>query len=755
MLKIPYIVGLWAAILAVWVGSGVGAPQAQAPAASGGVVKTASEEVLLDVVVRDKKGHAVKDLKPDDFHVFDNGEPKKITAFHLIEGKEAIGADGARTPLDRLHQVRLVTMIFQFRSAARRMGQEEAVGADHGSTIAAPTTNRGNALPASDADAKRLARSGALDFLKLDLPPNVYMAVMTIDHQLEVLQPYTNDRDLLRQAIEQATKLQVTDFAADTERVRQELTRAAGSSPQAAPAPTNPPSGQPAVPSHAMDTDGQAKPVMTQMLLQTLNAEQSNAMTVPGRLEIFALLDAVKQQYRLPGRKSVLYFSEGFTIPQGLEAAFDDLIGSANRSNVSLYIVDAHGLASLNPNQSSRDELSSAAQTDRDQAGKVGNEPVSLGEARLMDTVVQSTRSNYQLTLAHLANSTGGFLIANTNDLRGPLRRLAEDIQEYYEVSYAPEIRNYDGSFHKVAVKLSSGDLRVQSRSGYNALPLSMSSGATALLPYEVPLMAALNSPEVPKAFDYESAGLYFRGLKAQPECEVVVDVPLSNVTFQKGDVADQFKGSLSYVVLVKDAQGQVVKKLENEVPILAQSARLEALKANHFIYTENFDLPPGRYDLESAVRDGGGNRTSVSKSSVLIAPLSGLAISGVSVIRSTKERGASTADSDPFLLGTKVISPTLNPVINKATNSTLPFYLVIYPDKNVTEPAQLVMEFSRDGKVLGKGLPPLSAPDKDGRIQYVAMTPLEHFEPGNFTVRFIVKQGSETAEETASFVLK
>jgi len=106
-------------------------------------------------------------------------------------------------------------------------------------------------------------------------------------------------------------------------------------------------------------------------------------------------------------------------------------------------------------------------------------------------------------------------------------------------------------------------------------------------------------------------------------------------------------------------------------------------------------------------------------------------------------------------LLGTKVISPTLNPVITKANNSSLPFYLVVYTDKNVAEAPQLIMEFSRNGKVLGKGLPPLGSPDKDGKIQYVAMTPLKSFEPGNFTVRFIVKQGSEAAEESASFFLK
>jgi hypothetical protein len=40
----------------------------------------------------------------------------------------------------------------------------------------------------------------------------------------------------------------------------------------------------------------------------------------------------------------------------------------------------------------------------------------------------RSTRANYQTTLTNLAETTGGFLIANNNDLRGPVRKLAEDI---------------------------------------------------------------------------------------------------------------------------------------------------------------------------------------------------------------------------------------------------------------------------------------------------------------------------------------
>jgi hypothetical protein len=46
-------------------------------------------------------------------------------------------------------------------------------------------------------------------------------------------------------------------------------------------------------------------------------------------------------------------------------------------------------------------------------------------------------------------------------------------------------------------------------------------------------------------------------------------------------------------------------------------------------------------------------------------------------------------------------------------------------------------------------------APDKDGRIQYVAQVPVEQLPSGNYSVRFIVKQGNETADETVTFVLE
>ena len=695
---------------------------AQAGAAQASpTIHAPSEEVLLDVVVRDKKGRRLDDLKPDDFRVFDNGEAKKISSFRLVQGGEALGAGGTRTQLDPLRQIRLVSMIFQ----------------------------------CSDTNAGRLAHDAAMDLLKGELPQNVYLAVMAIDHKLEVLQPFTNDLDALRRAIERATRSPSADFSKDTETVRRQLEEMLGPNTTGAQSlqgqinniPTTTP-GQP-----APSGTGLANVAMAQMLLEMIQTEQSYAMSESGRTSIYSLLDAVKQQYRLPGRKTILYFSEGFVVPLGLEDEFKQTISIANRSNVSFYTVDAQGLGTVSTNKAAIDMSRSAAQTSRDQATAGSDVPVRPDEVHLFDTTIMSTRANTQSALEALADSTGGALIANTNDLRTPLRRLAEDIQTYYEISYNPEIKTYDGSFRKITIKMSSPDLRVQSRSGYIALPPSLGAG-NALRAFEVPLLTALSSPEPPRAFDFEAATMHFRGPQGQPVSELVVDVPLSAVTLEKQ--TDEFSGTLSYVVLLKDAQGGVVKKFQNQIPVSAPAAKLEALKASHFIYTEHFDLPPGTYTVEAAVLDGAGNRISARKSILTVPPpATTLALSSVAFIRTTKERPASSQDGDPMAVGAKLISPMLKPVISKQEMPALPFYVVIYPDKTVASAPQLEMEFSRDGKVLGRGPAQLGTPDRDGRIPLVANVPLARLEPGAFTLRFVVKQGSEAAEESASFALR
>jgi hypothetical protein len=57
---------------------------------------------------------------------------------------------------------------------------------------------------------------------------------------------------------------------------------------------------------------------------------------------------------------------------------------------------------------------------------------------------------------------------------------------------------------------------------------------------------------------------------------------------------------------------------------------------------------------------------------------------------------------------------------------------------------------------VLDEGVPAaMDAPDSNGRIQYVANAPIDQFDPGNYAVRFIVRQGAEVAEEDLSIKLE
>src|SRR5580692_6352877 len=143
---------------------------AQPPATN---IKTNVDEVLLDLVVRDKKGKPITDLKPEEITVTDNGAKQTILSFRQVRGSEAISSTGAATPLDPMRQVRLVTLAFE-------------------------------PLPAPDQ--RKLARTAALDLVKGDQGINVFYSVVVIDTRLLVLQKFTNDRAALTKAIERATE---------------------------------------------------------------------------------------------------------------------------------------------------------------------------------------------------------------------------------------------------------------------------------------------------------------------------------------------------------------------------------------------------------------------------------------------------------------------------------------------------------------------------------------------------------------------
>src|SRR6185437_11130388 len=505
-------------------------------------------------------------------------------------------------------------------------------------------------------------------------------------------------------------------------------------------------------PAGAANGPASANAAMAAMMLRMLQNKELDTSTDQGRAKIAALLQVVRQQYSLPGRKTILYFSPGFQIPQGMEEPFQSVISIANRSNVSFYALDARGLSIGRENDASTAQLKDALSAS---AENMHRGDVSMSNAQSADTAIEAGRANVQNTLATLADSTGGFLIANTNDFSGKLKRLTEDIETYYEISYDPQIEKYDGSFRKVSVETDRPNMRIQSRSGYFALPPSM-KGQAVLSAYEVPLLKALGSAPLPHSFGFQAAGMHFEGPNKGSTCVLVVDIPIGHLTLQQDKATGQYNTKFAYVVLIKDGQGQIVKKFHNEIPLKLDASKVDAIKASsHFIDVQHFDLPPGRYTLDSAVLDSDGDRVSARKSVFIMPAVNGaLAISSVTPIRDMKPKGQTGAD-DPLLMANQVVSPMINPTVEKAETKGLPFYVVIYPSKESSDKPTLEMQFSKDGQVLGSGSPPLGNPDAQGRIQYVATVPLAQLPPGDYQVRFIAKQGAQTSDESVTFTVE
>ena len=154
--------------------------------------------VLLDIVVRDKKGRPVRDLDPKDVQVSEDGARRDLTAFRLVEGRasaERVGAsEAAGLQPDPSRQVCLVTFVFD-----------------------------------KLIDGRQLAAQAALDFLANHTADNVCMSVWTIDQRLELRQDFTHDAYALKQAIYKAvntTSVKAASLAGESAQQQQFATDA-------------------------------------------------------------------------------------------------------------------------------------------------------------------------------------------------------------------------------------------------------------------------------------------------------------------------------------------------------------------------------------------------------------------------------------------------------------------------------------------------------------------------------------------------
>jgi VWFA-related protein len=685
----------------------------QAPPAP--VFRTGTTAVLLDIVVRDKRGRPIRDLRQDEITVLEDGAPRDVKSFRLVEGAPAeAGLTAPSTGVvqpDPLRRITLVSLVFD------HLGQ----------------------------NAKKLAQKAAADFLEKPMPAGQWAAVFKLDNRLHMLQDFTRDPARLKAAVDRAASAVLKEDVpaqpgASRERERDTPYATIG--------------GQEVGANERSTAGSDAADAQFRATIQRMQALSSAIDTAQrGHATFYPLMALAKAQAGLEGRKAILFFSEGMQVPSSVEEAFKAAISEANRANVSVYTIDARGLDTGRDLQAAGAALDKAGRVSQQAMAKRGADGTSMEEVLNDELVVSTLKSNTQGVLRELAESTGGTLIANSNDLGKGLDRVTSDLASYYEIAYVPQSGEADGRFRKIDVKVSRKGVDVTSRSGYFALP---ADDATPLLPYELPLLAAAAATPAPHAFDFQASAFRFHDTPRGRQFTLVAEVPIASLTVQEDKKAKQYHINENVMALVKDAAGTVKERLSNTYPLEGPLANLPALQRGNVVFKRQLWLGPGRYTLTTVVRDQHADKVSVRQLPLRVFPEApGVDVSTVAVVKRV-DKASDEPDpvEDPFRNGRMRIAPSLATPISKATNSQISAFVVLYPDKAMTDPPNLTIEFAQGSTIIGRSTPALDAPDADGRITCVATFPAEGFAPGSYELRAIARQGASQDETRTMFTI-
>ncbi len=182
-------------------------------------------------------------------------------------------------------------------------------------------------------------------------------------------------------------------------------------------------------------------------LRSTLSAQQTRP--------VLAALAAISEGLRsIPGKKTLVMFSQGFIAPETLDWQVQSTIDMANRANVTIYIIDSGGLTGGAPTSGS---LVSGSPLGGISGGLEMEQRrrSSAGES-VFDITRQEGLNRQQDLLYRLSEDTGGHFIKNTNDIAGGLERIDTEIRSRYTLAYHSTDPNFDGGFSAGPIQVFS-----------------------------------------------------------------------------------------------------------------------------------------------------------------------------------------------------------------------------------------------------------------------------------------------------------
>lgn len=543
--------------------------------------------VNVDVWVTDRDGNPVTGLAADDFEVRENGRPVELSNFfEFTDGLDASARERS--------------------ASARRDGQPQDLNRFIPAEPPPPEHRLSLMVYIDNNNLTPTDRNRLLPFLRN------FLSVQ--------LSPY--DRAML--AVYDRSRFEVAlPFTTEAWRVAEatgEVARVIGSRDR--------------IESHRLDIlreidDDYVRYNAVMELVRDFAAMVRNEVDA----SVVNLENAIQTMAGLPGRKAILYISNGLPMRpaedlfRAVEERFDDRRGrwrtspTAGSASADPRSIDAANvsLEAFNYDLARRfDELASLAN-----ANGVTFHSVAAAGARIsgMNTAdlrfsnsIEFTRAaNLEEPLLRLADRTGGRAIVNTRNFAGGFDQLASDLQNRYSLGYSPT-HIEPGDTHRIKVELTDEARRrhgrrlsIRHRDSYVDKPASARMADLTL--------AALSMGEAANPMGVRVSPVRGQGGEARldsgdVQSRMLVAIPIGPLTL--APVKGGHEARVRLWVQVIDEEGRVSEVTEHPVPVLVKEGEIEDARELSWPFAVDVVTGPGPHRVAVAVRDDLAATTSV-----------------------------------------------------------------------------------------------------------------------------------------------
>ena len=502
--------------------------------------------VNVEVFVTDKEGQPVAGLTEDDFEIYEDGKPVEVSNFFATARPDRLVEDFER---DRAMVAGRPSPKVLPRPEDQRL--HLMVYVDH---FNLHPSHRQQVLDQLEG------------FLEDRITQEDRVMLVGYDRSLDVVQPFTGDRRLLMEGIEKLGQVATHRQAdlAERRRIMRLINMA------------DFPTAYGHVRSYA----------------ESVRNDLRDSTKALGQM--------VRSMAGLPGRKAILYVSDGIPKRPGEElyehlanrfdqqtiADNDALTGGADPS-IEVLGLDETALFSTVTQDANAHQVTFYTLDARGPGGEstLSAEHDSLGAGPGGRTIFDNIRTaNLQEPLIEMSAATGGSSILNTANFAGAFASLADDFDTFYSLGYRSR-HGGDGAYHKIEVKVRRAGLKVRHRSGYVDKPQGERVADRTLSS----LLLDLSSNPLGVQLDFGPAEKKSRGRYILP---VLVRVPIREISLLPS--AEQEEGRLSFFLVVRDEEGGISDLHEAPYPIAIPRDQVEMAREQEIGYGVHLEVRGG-----------------------------------------------------------------------------------------------------------------------------------------------------------------